>query len=362
MFIKVSGKTFYHFVTGWTVLILLVGLCIIRFQAYEIIPLDENEFFIGAYDEGKDSNNTKARVKVDSQRIYFDYELSEEFEEPFAGVYIKKRKEGAFMDLSKFNCLALNIEAEYGTRIPVTITVNHEGFTEHAKRFPRITYSHELEYKEPGTYYIDLSSFEISSWWLRFHKLQKKDFPELDLTRVRYVIVASCKLLGAGQADHVKLNEITFFMDNTERVSWLSGLWFFGVCTLLLLRVYQQRKKVLIPYQSQELNIGETKIEQVVAYLAKAYSNSTLTAEDVQKELGLNSREAGQLIKEEFGMSFKAYLNMLRLAEVKRVLKETDLTISEAAYGVGYNSVPHFNRIFKTAEGMSPADFKKANK
>jgi len=39
---------------------------------------------------------------------------------------------------------------------------------------------------------------------------------------------------------------------------------------------------------------------------------------------------------------------------------ETDRYVSDIAYAVGYNSVPHFNRIFKSRFGNSPNEFRKS--
>jgi AraC-like DNA-binding protein len=47
------------------------------------------------------------------------------------------------------------------------------------------------------------------------------------------------------------------------------------------------------------------------------------------------------------------------MTEAKRLLKESEGTISEIAYSVGYNNVTHFNRVFKTETGIAPGDFRK---
>ncbi|MBN2534125.1 MAG: helix-turn-helix domain-containing protein [Spirochaetales bacterium] len=48
----------------------------------------------------------------------------------------------------------------------------------------------------------------------------------------------------------------------------------------------------------------------------------------------------------------------IRLAEAKRLLKETDIMISEIASQVDFHTIPHFNRIFKDNEKVSPKDFR----
>ena len=57
--------------------------------------------------------------------------------------------------------------------------------------------------------------------------------------------------------------------------------------------------------------------------------------------------------------TFKQYLNIIRITEAKRLLRETDNQITSCAYNVGYNNIPHFNRTFKQLEGISPKEYRK---
>jgi len=60
--------------------------------------------------------------------------------------------------------------------------------------------------------------------------------------------------------------------------------------------------------------------------------------------------------------SFISYLNDLRIKKAMEFLKETDLTIKEVSYKVGYNNLNYFYKIFKKSTGVTPNLFKsKAN-
>jgi AraC-like DNA-binding protein len=81
---------------------------------------------------------------------------------------------------------------------------------------------------------------------------------------------------------------------------------------------------------------------------------------DIQNETGISEAKISAIIKNKSGITFKQFLNKLRLTESKRLLLETDLQVSEVAYKVGYNNVSHFNRIFKEVENCTPNDFRKS--
>ena len=59
------------------------------------------------------------------------------------------------------------------------------------------------------------------------------------------------------------------------------------------------------------------------------------------------------------GCSFSAYLTSFRMQKAVKYLITTSMQISEIAYRVGYNDVPHFNRTFKRHFGISPTNYRK---
>ena len=66
-------------------------------------------------------------------------------------------------------------------------------------------------------------------------------------------------------------------------------------------------------------------------------------------------------MNDEFRMSFKQYLTQIRIHEAKRLLHETDRLVSDICLTVGFNSISHFNRVFKTMTSVSPLEFRNKN-
>ena len=62
--------------------------------------------------------------------------------------------------------------------------------------------------------------------------------------------------------------------------------------------------------------------------------------------------------KGRFGLSFISYLNSLRVKKAARLLDDANLTITEIATFVGYESVAHFGRVFRKVYGVSPTAFR----
>ena len=65
-----------------------------------------------------------------------------------------------------------------------------------------------------------------------------------------------------------------------------------------------------------------------------------------------------KLFKKATGLSFTNYVSRVRIEKAKNLLLNPNLRISEIAYEVGFQSLTHFNRIFKQIIGESPTDYR----
>ncbi|MBQ9032050.1 MAG: helix-turn-helix transcriptional regulator [Parasporobacterium sp.] len=52
----------------------------------------------------------------------------------------------------------------------------------------------------------------------------------------------------------------------------------------------------------------------------------------------------------------------LKLAEGKKLLEKTALSIEEISSIIGYNSSDHFARMFRKENGISPHEYRKQNR
>jgi AraC-like DNA-binding protein len=55
-----------------------------------------------------------------------------------------------------------------------------------------------------------------------------------------------------------------------------------------------------------------------------------------------------------------AYLNRYRITQAKRLLRETDQSITEIALTVGFSDSSYFSRVFRRETGLSPDAFRRA--
>ncbi len=62
--------------------------------------------------------------------------------------------------------------------------------------------------------------------------------------------------------------------------------------------------------------------------------------------------------KKQTKMTFTDFVNQYRITQAKTLLLK-DVSVSEACYEVGFQSLSHFNKLFKKITGINPSVFKK---
>ena len=87
--------------------------------------------------------------------------------------------------------------------------------------------------------------------------------------------------------------------------------------------------------------------------------NETLSASQIAQEVGMSTAHLSRLFNQHMGCSIPAFRNHLRIERAKAELKTTDKSITEIAFGCGFNSLTHFNRVFHSEVGASPSFFRK---
>ncbi len=65
------------------------------------------------------------------------------------------------------------------------------------------------------------------------------------------------------------------------------------------------------------------------------------------------------VFKDVTGVSFKEYVTQVRVAEAKRLLLGTDLSVAEIARAVSYTNLNQFYKVFYRSCAMSPGEYRR---
>ena len=95
-------------------------------------------------------------------------------------------------------------------------------------------------------------------------------------------------------------------------------------------------------------------------YIDDHYKES-ITLDLLAEKVSINKYYMAHAFKREYGVSPINYLIACRIREGKRLLTETDLSLSQIAAVLGFSSSSYFSQSFRNAEGLSPTEYRKAN-
>lgn len=119
-----------------------------------------------------------------------------------------------------------------------------------------------------------------------------------------------------------------------------------------------------ILFMRRQAKGGEVAITANVLtdYLEKNLHREEISRETVMAELKLSRASFYDLLDETGRGSLPMLLNELRLSKARQVLLDTDKTVSEVSYAVGFTDPGYFNKVFKKALGLTPAEFRDKNR
>jgi YesN/AraC family two-component response regulator len=125
-----------------------------------------------------------------------------------------------------------------------------------------------------------------------------------------------------------------------------------------LLSIFANHLSIL----SNQVVVGQENAEPPVVTKAKAYIEQhqaeNVRLSEVAKAVNMSSFYFCKVFRRATGINFTHYLARVRIEKSKNLLLNPNLRISEIAFEVGFQSLTHFNRVFKKLVGQSPTDYR----
>lgn len=88
------------------------------------------------------------------------------------------------------------------------------------------------------------------------------------------------------------------------------------------------------------------------------HSSEHLSLRRVATAVGINPTHLSEKFKLVTGVKFVDHIARTRFEQAQKLLEDADLRVSEIAFGVGFQSLSQFNRVFKKLSGRSPREFR----
>jgi AraC-like DNA-binding protein len=105
------------------------------------------------------------------------------------------------------------------------------------------------------------------------------------------------------------------------------------------------------------------QIEQLLSnyFLEKTPGFGLLTVKYLAQKVHLSPTYLSDLLKKETGKNTQEHIHFYLIEEAKNLLINTDNSINEIAYNLGFEYPQYFNKLFKQKLGHTPKEFRNLN-
>jgi len=111
--------------------------------------------------------------------------------------------------------------------------------------------------------------------------------------------------------------------------------------------------------RTMSLNAGHEPLHMVVMHL-KAYMQTSISIKDVAEHVAYTSPgNLSRLLRRQYGMGFRAYLQHLRMTKAAELLAKSSLPVTTIARRVGYRTLQLFAQHFSRHYHMRPREWRK---
>ena len=349
----------------------LIALIVCYFIFYQKEPLvffPENEdIIVDFYNDSLDNGISiiKSTDLSDSSAV-MHYILKEGFLRPYVGIGFADSMGNEF-DISHFNRVKIEIAGQGISSVfaylMLTDTVSLFEGTPLGYR-PLCKYFEINPNRE--SYRLLIRNFSEPDWWFDKYNLSPAKINKPDWKKMHRVALATGLTPEQNIEQSISIYSIIFYRSNVLVILFmvLIQLSIFAL-TMLNHRIKAHPKKksntLTINYHAVKLEPSQSSNVDFLDYINKNFSNSALSLQLISKQTSVSQRKIAQTISSQYQCNVKTYINMIRINEAQRLLKESNLHSSEIAYRVGFSSPSNFNRVFKNLTGQSPTEFLQRN-
>ncbi len=107
--------------------------------------------------------------------------------------------------------------------------------------------------------------------------------------------------------------------------------------------------------------LGERISKQVIAFL-KDNLHRSLDIAEICRALNYNKSYLFRQFKQSTNCSIMAYFTKMKMERAKRLLRESDLSVTEIADKLAFDTPNYFSKTFKKITGFTPLQYKKMHK
>lgn len=320
-----------------------------------------------------DNGNSEILNYIDEDSsVYIQFKMGEEFKYPYAGFSLGPSLTKQYYNFEKYDSFFVDIKTENARNVRLVIKTVQEGSKERHHDYP-VRYSEYYLNTEQGGFkgYIPLSDFKTPEWWFLESGVNRQMAPKQpNFKHVVDLSFFNSALKDSKKAFSYTINDVRLQKSNRGYlllcITFMAGVVFilvgFKVKYLLSPKKEIQFIHSIPPITENTLgdeNAEKTTIKLIETVIGMHFNNPGLSLKDVAKECSMAERDIAPCLKKHTGLSFKQYLNKIRVDNAMYLLTTTSEQVGQIGLAVGFNSFNNFTRVFKSISGKSPKAYRK---
>lgn len=233
-------------------------------------------------------------------------------------------------------------------------------------------YELEIILDGSGTHTINDKTYEVvkgSAYLLTMQDvhiiLAKTDLKILNVCIVRPNIDDSfASLLTKGEINRTRVFTDSELAQFIERLNYIEKLSLINAdYARLLKKNFVEELVIRIITDEKPIKIygNPDNVQKCVDIINRDFMQD-ISIESVAEKLFLSPNYLGWAFKKALNVTFREYLNEVRLKYARNLLLSTDLQLKEVAAYSGFNSVEYFSAVFKKKTKESPVKFRQRRK
>lgn len=133
----------------------------------------------------------------------------------------------------------------------------------------------------------------------------------------------------------------------------LSQLAYLLIC--LARQMSDQKNAGIVFFRDENFHANLANV--ILRFLRKNIYGK-LTLDDICKRFNYSKAFLCKTFKQQMGETLIGCLNRLKIEEAKRLLKETDRSVTDIATSLGFQEVKYFDAVFKKSTGATPVKYR----
>lgn len=338
-------------------LLLIFVLLILLFQKKILFPA--TEIITSAYSDKQNGGHSFIEVLSDSEEgIRWTYTLSPGYAYPHAGISFQPSEP---VNRWSYNRLTLRMETEGSEEVKLLLESEIPGSS-------HVLYQGDILLKSSSlVHHLNLDELFVPFWWYLENAsvLKSKDIPRR-ISKIGRIKIENAELSSDTQNAILGVAEI--YLSRKPLPIILGGALLICIYILVLLffKLRKSQKHYAVRSISDLSTLSEDfpdpKFRRLIEYLSIHYRDKEISVVKVCDDLNCSASWIYRKLMANLGISFNAYVSILRINEARRILEYSSISISELSEELGFSSRKSFSRQFLAIAGERPLSFRKKKK